>query len=269
MFTAEVRQATTELRRPAAALFTSGAVAGASIGLVVLLLGTALAQQSLQGAAQQFAVGAIYATGFTLAILARTDLFTEYTTISVFPLLTGDVPLSRVARLWALVYLGNLFGGAVVVLLGASLGGRMGFLAAEEFGDFAHHLASYRWWVIIGSGFAAGWLMGLLSWLIAGGRDTISQIIFIWIIGVMIGVLGLHHAITGGVEVMIAALGSAQVGAREVLHVILWATVGNSLGGVAFALTIQQAVRMGDAEPAGEAPSGEKGDPVSRRRSER
>jgi formate/nitrite transporter FocA (FNT family) len=214
MFHAEVEQATTELRRPARALFASGAVAGASVGLVVLLMGAALAQQAVEGATFRVAVGAIYATGFTLAILARTDLFTEYTTISVFPLLTGDAGFGAVARLWALVYLGNMFGGFAVALVGAALGPALDIFAAEDIGGFARDHSRYSWWTIILSGVVAGWLMGMLSWLIAGGRDTTSQIVFIWIIGGPIGFLGLHHAITGGVEMMIAALGSTQVGKR-------------------------------------------------------
>lgn len=267
MFHAEVEQATTELRRPAGALFASGAVAGASVGLVVLLLGAALAQQAVEGATLRLAVGAIYATGFTLAILARTDLFTEYTTISVLPLLTGDAHFGRVARLWALVYLGNMFGGFAVALIGAVLGPTLELFAAEDIGGFARHHSRYAWWTIVLSGVVAGWLMGMLSWLIAGGRDTTSQIVFIWIVGMTIGFLGLHHAITGGVEMMIAALGSAQVGIGHVAHVIAWTTLGNSIGGIVFALAIQQAVRMGDAQDRGRGE--EDGVPSSRRETER
>lgn len=266
MFHAEVEQATTELQRPAGALFASGAVAGASVGLVVLLLGAALAQQPVEGATFRISVGAIYATGFTLAILARTDLFTEYTTISVLPLLTGDARVGAVARLWALVYLGNMFGGFAVALVGVVLGPALEIFATEDIGGFARGHSQHSWWTIILSGVVAGWLMGMLSWLLAGGRDTTSQIIFIWIIGLTIGFLGLHHAITGGVEMMIAALGSAQVEIGHVLHVIAWTTIGNSIGGIVFAVAIQQAVRMGGAQEG--APS-EQNAASSRRETER
>lgn len=269
MFAAEVNQATNELGRPGAALFISGAVAGASIGLVVLLLTAALAQQPVDGMTLRTAAGVTYATGFTLAILARTDLFTEYTTISVLPLLTGDAGFSAVARLWALVYFGNLFGASVIALFGAVLGPGLQILSAESIGEFARDLSDYPWWVIIMSGIAAGWLMGLLSWLIAGGRDTTSQILFIWIIGVTIGFLGLHHAITGGVEMMIAALRSTHVEIGDVFHVIAWATLGNSLGGIIFAVAIQQAVRMGPAQDGSTEERGGEKETTSRREAER
>lgn len=270
MFNAEVEQATTELRRPARALFASGTVAGASVAMVILLLGTVLSQgQTVPGPVFRLTLGAIYAIGFTLAIMARTDLFTEYTTISVLPLLTGDSSLSAVARLWTLVYTGNLFGAFAIALLGVTLGPELRILAAEDLVGFGHHLSAYEWWVILLSGIAAGWLMGLLSWLIAGGRDTTSQILFIWIIGVMIGFLGLHHAITGGTEMMAAAMGSSEISARDVLYVLGWTTAGNAIGGVGFAAVIQQAVRMGSQCDYGGERKRQQEDAKSRREAER
>jgi formate-nitrite transporter family protein len=133
MFGAEVEQATEELRRPAGALFASGAMAGVSIGFVVLLLGAMLTLHHIpEGPAFRLSIGAIYATGFTLAILARTDLFTEYTTISTFPLLTGDAGVGAVARLWLLIYAGNMCGGFIIALLGVVLGPALSIFASDD-----------------------------------------------------------------------------------------------------------------------------------------
>ena len=231
-----------------------------------MLLGAVLAQYGVkEGAIFRLSVGATYAAGFTLAILARTDLFTEYTTISVLPLLTGDSTFGTVVRLWTLIYTGNLFGGFLVAIMGVVLGPELRILTAKEMSIFTRELSGHQWWVIVLSGVAAGWLMGLLSWLIAGGRDTTSQIIFIWIIGVTIGFLGLHHAITGGIEMMIAALGSSGVGIRNVLHVVVWTTAGNTLGGVLFAVAIQQAVRMAAPQQCERSRNGGNCEPRSRR----
>ena len=40
------------------------------------------------------------------------------------------------------------------------------------------------------SGVLAGWLMGLRSWLVAAGRDTISQIVMVWLVTTAIGFAG-------------------------------------------------------------------------------
>lgn len=49
-------------------------------------------------------------------------------------------------------------------------------------------------WVILLSGVLAGWLMGLLSWLVAASRDTIGQIFIVALVTTAIGIAHLHHA---------------------------------------------------------------------------
>lgn len=100
--------------------------------------------------------------------------------------------------------------------------------------------------------------MGLLAWLIAGGRDTTSQILFIWIIGTLIGLFGLHHAITSAVELFAAGLAHPSVTAGDVARVVFWTTLGNALGGVVFAVIIRQGVQMpmGAGSPAGDREEG-------------
>ena len=58
------------------------------------------------------------------------------------------------------------------------------------------------------SGLLAGWLMGLLSWVVAAGRDTISQIVIVWMVPSAIGSADLHHAILGSVEVLAGVFSS-------------------------------------------------------------
>lgn len=213
MFDAEVYQAKAEIRRPWPALLVSGIVAGATVGTAVLLLAIMVAEtgglpQSVPG---RLLFGTFYALGFVLAILARTDLFTEYTTIAILPVLTGDAGIGPLLRLWTLVYLGNMLGGIAIGALLIVLGPALGLFEGADLALLARHLAAPAWWVVMLSGTLAGWLMGLLSWLIAGGRDTTSQIIFIWLIGMAIGASGLHHAVTGGIEMFAAALADPSV----------------------------------------------------------
>jgi len=88
--------------------------------------------------------------------------------------------------------------------------------------------------VIFLSAVLAGWLMGLLSWLVAAGRDTISQVVLVWLITAAIGFAGLHHVILGAVEVLAGAFAGQGVGPADVGHFLLWATLGNTLGGALF-----------------------------------
>ena len=79
----------------------------------------------------------------------------------------------------------------------------------------------------------AGWLMGLLSWLVTAVADTISQIVIVWLITSAIGFAHLQHVIVGSVQ-MFAALIAGQSTPAAVGHVILWVTIGNIVGGSVF-----------------------------------
>jgi formate-nitrite transporter family protein len=69
---------------------------------------------------------------------------------------------------------------------------------------------------------------------VAAGRDTISQIVLVWIVTTAIGFSGLHHVILGAVEVFAGAFSGGGIGLVDVSRFLLWATLGNTLGGVVF-----------------------------------
>ena len=94
-------------------------------------------------------------------------------------------PRSRaLARLWAVVYVANLIGAAAFAGLAVLIGpGTRRDRAASVRRNRPPPWSRIPRGVIFLSGLLAGWLMGLLSWLVAAGRDTISQIVLIWLIG--------------------------------------------------------------------------------------
>jgi formate-nitrite transporter family protein len=268
MFDAELDQAVAELQRPAAALLASGVIAGMAVGVSVLLIGLMVTSNGAipTDPFARLLFGSAYAVGFILAILARTDLFTEYTTIAILPILTGDGSVGQLARLWALVFAGNMLGGIVIAGVIVTLAPALEIAEPEAFGHLAWHLIRHDWWVIILSAILAGWLMGLLSWLIAGGRDTTSQIIFIWLIGATIGALGLHHSVTGGVELFTGAMIDPRIGWDAVLGTLAITTLGNAIGGLIFAVLVKQGVRMDPGRKHGHR--GREGGRDQRRRGE-
>lgn len=131
--------------------------------------------------------------------------------------------------------------------LAVSVAPALGIADPQAFRLLAEHLEGHADWTIFSSACLAGWLMGMLSWLIAGGRDTTSQILFIWLVGSIIGALGLHHVITGSVEMLAGAIVAPGIGWSQVLRFMAWTTMGNAAGGVAFAILVRQGLRMGSA----------------------
>ena len=79
----------------------------------------------------------------------------------------------------------------------------------------------------------AGWLMGLLAWLVAASRETISQIVIIWIITASIGFANLPHCIVGNIEVATAWI-TGSVSFENYIQFLWSASAGNIIGGVLF-----------------------------------
>lgn len=180
-------------------------------------------------------------------ILGRTDLFTEYTTIAILPVLIGRTSVAALARLWSLVYSANLVGACIFAALTAVLGPALGVIEPQAFGQIAQNMIAHPWWVVLLSALLAGWLMGLLSWLIAAGRDTISQVFFVWLITFAIALAHLHHSITGSVDVLTAVFSGQGASLSDFGHFLLWTTLGNALGGVLFAVLIRYSLVVGAA----------------------
>jgi formate-nitrite transporter family protein len=245
---AEILQAEEELKRPVRGLLVSGLLAGIGIGTSLFLM--AVVVSGATGALPEPVVALLVANaltvGFILVIMSRVDLFTEYTTIAILPVLTDRATLPELLRLWALVYLGNVVGAVAVAGFIAALGPALGVITPSAFGELARPMTRHGWLTTVASGLLAGWLMGVLSWLIAAARDTISQVFFIWVVTFTIGLGGLHHAITGVSEVAASLFAAQGTTLGDVGHFLLWTTLGNSAGGVLFAVLIRYSLVIRD-----------------------
>jgi formate/nitrite transporter FocA (FNT family) len=76
--------------------------------------------------------------------------------------------------------------------------------------------------------------MGLLAWLVTSAQNTVSRILFIWIVAATIGLLHLPHSIAGNVEVLFGLLTSSKVSLADYLAFQSLATIGNAIGGAIF-----------------------------------
>jgi formate-nitrite transporter family protein len=244
IFEEEIQQAEAELERGAVGLLASSLIAGlgVSVGAFLAAVIVTMAGGVWSEPVVRLIAANAYAVGFILVILGRTDLFTEYTTITLFPVLAGKASVRALARVWALILVANLVGAAAFALFMTVLGPALGVIEPRVFGDLAADLLAHPGWVIMLSATLAGWLMGMLSWLIAAGRDTVSQVLFVWIIGATIGLGHLHHVVTGTTEVLAAIFAGQGVGYADYGRFLLWCVVGNVIGGVLFASLMRYSV---------------------------
>ncbi|MEO7361569.1 MAG: formate/nitrite transporter family protein [Gemmatimonadaceae bacterium] len=229
----EIATGEEQLERKTKGLLLSAVSAGLDVGFGPLMVASVLAASPVDTLGSRLVGAIVYAIGFIILIVGRSELFTEHTTLAILPLLSGRTTLSRVVRLWSLVYVGNIVGAAGFAALGAPLGVALGLFEPEDVARMSHHLTDFSALVIFGSAVAAGWMMGLVSWLVTASRDTMAQILMILLVAGSIYFLQLHHSIAGSVEVLMGVF-VAGVPLTEFLRFLGLATVGNAVGGIVF-----------------------------------
>ena len=232
----QIETAMHEHNRSGQDLFLSAISAGLEIGFSVFLMAVlhTLFHNIVHPSALHIMLAFAYPLGFIFVIIGRSELFTEHTTLAVIPVLNKNATVKSLLVLWGIIYAGNLLGGYVFGYILSVLPEGMKIIEYSAYLALAEMLINYPWHIILISGMLAGWLMGLLSWLITSSQETISRIIIITLITTVIGIGGLHHAIVGSIEVFTAVLTSKSVTIGDYFHVQLWATVGNIIGGVVF-----------------------------------
>ena len=236
IFDEQIEMAMHEHKRSNRDLFMSGVSAGLEIGFTVFLMATVYTKFHgiVNPSVMDILLAISYPLGFVFVIIGRSQLFTEHTTLAVLPVLNRDATIKSLLVLWALIYTGNLLGGYFFGFIMAIIPERLGAVEVGSFEALAASLIDHPWYLIAGSGILAGWLMGLLSWLVTASQETISRIMIIGLITTVIGIGGLHHCIVGSIEIFTAALTSKSIGILEYLKVQTWATLGNIIGGVVF-----------------------------------
>lgn len=231
-----VRQAQEELERPAGALLLSGLSAGLDLGFGPFLMAViaTLTAKEMPHSVTQILMTLAYGVGFIFVVMGRSALFTEQTTSAVLPVLSRRASLRQLLRLWGLVLISNLAGAAVIAAIISQVGPRMGVIEIGALRDIASKLLAHEWWIMLLSAIAAGWLMGLLAWLVIASRDTVSQIIVVTLTTFVIGIAGFHHSIAGTIEVLMAAFAGAGATFDGFARFLLWSVLGNALGGAVF-----------------------------------
>ncbi len=232
-----------ELERAGGSLFMSALSAGLDLGFSVLLMATmwTLVDGVLSRPVVEMLVADMYAVGFIFVVFGRSELFTEHTTLAFLPVLDRRASPLQLARLWGTVYAANLLGISAFSALAAWVAPALGAARRDAFATLAERMVDHSGWVILASAVLAGWMMGLLSWLVTAGRDTVSQVLFVWLVTVSIGFVGLHHSIVGSGELVAGMVAGADLAWSDAGRFLAFATLGNALGGTFFVGVIKYA----------------------------
>lgn len=228
-----------ELERPFSGLAWSGLAAGLSIGFSFIM--QAYLHAGLPDAPWRRLVASFgYSLGFLIVILGRQQLFTETTLTALIPALTRrDLPtFLGTLRVWAVVLVTNLIGTLVFAAISAQPGvfQPAAFAAMEE---LSAHLLAQPFWQVVITGGSAGWLIGLMVWLLpaAGAARPLIIILLTYVIALC----QFPHIIAGSVEAAFGVFaGHASVG-DYLYRFLLPVLVGNAFGGTALAALLNHA----------------------------
>ena len=223
-------QGETELERPFSGLAWSGLAAGGSIGFSFMMM--AELQGALPDAPWRRLVSSFgYSLGFLIVILGQQQLFTETTLTALIPTLTRRdlASLTGTLRVWAIVLAANLVGTVVFGVVSARA-----HIFRPETLVAMHAIAAQTmaetFWTTTLKAAGAGWLIGLMVWLLpaAGSARTLIVILLTY----TVAVAGFNHIVAGSTEAVFAvASGSASLG--DYLGRFFAPTLlGNAAGGI-------------------------------------
>jgi formate/nitrite transporter FocA (FNT family) len=173
-----------------------------------------------------------YTLGFLVVVVGRQQLFTENTLTPILPLLKNRDAntLWRVARLWGLVLVANIGAtwAVAAVLAHTSI-----FDPATKaaFAEISGHSIASSFWVTVGKGIFAGWLIALMVWLLPGSEGARPWIIII--VTYVVGLGHLAHIVAGSVDAFYLVETDAASLADYLTRFFLPTLLGNLFGGVA------------------------------------
>ncbi len=237
----QVTEATEELERPAAGLMLSGLTDGLDLGFgpFAMVVFSTLTATVFSEPIRKLLGANFYAAGFVFVVMSHSALFTEHTTSAVQPVLAGRSTVGRLLRLWGLVLAANLVGAAAFAWAASRVGPGLGVADPKAMGELAGTLVGHSSGLIFVSAIGAGWLMGLLSWLTSAARDSISQLVLVWLTTYVIGLASLHHSIAGTTEVLMGVFVGQGAGVADFFRFLIWSVLGNAIGGSVFVAALK------------------------------
>jgi len=215
------------------AIFLSSCIAGLEIGFSYVLVCTLFFM--LHGLIPDPFVyrmfGLVYPFGFVLVILGKSALFTEQTSVLALPVLNRQRSILQLLKIWGIVIVGNVLGGNLFVLFISALAPDLGLFDTNTMVTVGTHIFDNKPLTLFLSAVAAGWLMGLLTWLLNSTIQALTRILIIFMVTGAIGFAGFHHSIVGNLEVFGAFLYSDSISVVDYFLFLFITMLGNGFGG--------------------------------------
>jgi nitrite transporter NirC len=223
------------LRRLPQSFFVSAMMAGAYVGLGIILIFSV--GSDVDPAYRALIMGASFGIALILVVFAGSDLFTGHTMFMTLGLLKKRTSISEVAASWSVSWTANLIGAGLLAWLFVTGGGanvlhsKSGLIftvAAAKMNAPALELFARA--------ILCNWLVCLALWMAARMKDDAAKCIAIfWCLFAFIG-SGFEHSVANMTVLSIALLAEhpATVTLGGMAYNLFWVTLGNMVSGALF-----------------------------------
>jgi nitrite transporter NirC len=220
------------LRRSPGGFFISSMLAGAYVGLGIILIFSV--GSNLDPSIRPLAMGASFAIALTLVIFAGSDLFTGHTMFMTIGWLQKKIPLRDLGASWGMTWVGNLAGCLVLGALFVAGGGGVVLSAQSHFMvNVAAAKMSAPALELFARGILCNWLVCLAIWTSQRmTNDTAKCIAIFWCLFAFIA-SGFEHSIANMTIFAIALLAPHPdtVTIAGMGWNLLWVSLGNIVSG--------------------------------------
>lgn len=231
-----------ELGRPLRSLVFSGFAAGVAIS-ASLLAEASLHMRLPDAKWAELVVFLGYPVGFIIVILGKLQLFTESTVTAVLPFATHPTfrNLTRMLRLWVVVFAANMVGTLFVAFLVA----RCVIVGPELLTaviEVSKPNMAHDWSTTLLMATPAGFLIASIAWTLPNARGSEFWVILIVTYAIALG--GFCHVVAGSAEAWLLMLTGETTVIAATGGFIFPALLGNVIGGTGlFAVVAHGQVR--------------------------
>lgn len=228
-----------ELERSFSGLTWSGIAAGLSIGFSFIVQATLQAHLP-DTPWRPLISGFGYSVGFLIVILGRQQLFTETTLTAVIPALTRRTlrTLLLTLRVWAIVLSANIAATWVIAAI-AAWPGIFPEPTIHEMSSISAFVLKGPFWHTLVTGGSAGWLIGLMVWLLPAANT--SRAIIIVLLTYIVAICQFPHVIAGSVEAAFAVFTRHATIGDYAFRFLVPTFLGNAAGGTILAALLNHA----------------------------
>ena len=177
--------------------------------------------------------GSVFSVGLMLVVIAGAELFTGNNLIFM-SVLAGEAKFAKMLEYWFYVYVANLIGSLLLVWFMSQSGLVSGGVAAKAIA-IAEGKVNLPSMQIFFRAIMCNWLVCLAVWLALAAHDVVGKIFGIFFPIMAFVASGFEHSVANMYFIpMGMVLSPETVSWGGMINNLIWATVGNIVGGAGF-----------------------------------